>query len=126
MYIRPILRIPVHCHIHRKTQMDPTATLSVPHWYELIKIYDIKGREELCAILIKISIKVLNKFPPMSLMACTLISHIWMMAPSNMPPQNIETVPIHTDLSKIRSRPVILLRYSRPQADPASKFETFN
>ena len=83
------------------------TTLSVPTQYGLISIYEIQRIEDLCAILIKISNKVLNDFRLMSLMARTLISHIWLMAPSNMPPEHIEVVPIHTGLSKIRSRPVL-------------------
>ena len=79
-----------------------------------------------CVILIKISNKVFNEFPPMSLMARTLISHIWMMAPSNMLPQHIEKVPTHAGLDKIKSRPVLWLRHSRPQAVPFSKFETYS
>ena len=120
--IRPIIWIPVHCHIHWQTQIYPMTTLSIPPQYGLK--YEIRRREELCAILIKMSNKFFDKFPPMSLMACTLTSHIWMMAPSNMPPQHIETVPIHACLAKIRSRPVILSRDSRTQACPVSKFET--
>ena len=61
----------------------------------------------MCAILIKTSIEVFNKFPPMILIARTLTSHIWMMATSNMPPQHIKTVPIHAGLAKIRSGPVL-------------------
>ena len=87
--------------------MDPMATLSVPPQYGLISIDDIQRREEMCAILIKTSNKVFNEFPPMSLMARTLISHIWMMAPSNMPSQNIKMVPINAGIAKIRSRSVL-------------------
>ena len=45
----------------------------------------------------------------MSLMARTITSHIWLMAPSNMPPQYIEMVPIHAGLAKIRAGPVFLI-----------------
>ena len=58
----PIIRIPIHCHIHRKTQIDPMATLSIPTQYGLIITYEIQTREELCAILIKTSNKVFNDF----------------------------------------------------------------
>ena len=85
----PILRLPVHCHIHRQTQIDPMTTLYLPPRYGLISTYEIRRREELCVILIKKSNKVFNNFTPISLMARTLTSHIFMMAPSNMPPQNI-------------------------------------
>ena len=78
----------------------------------------------MCEILIKMSNKVFDDFPLMSLMALTLIFHIWLMSPYNMPPQHIEMVPIHASISKIRSRPVILLRDSITQAVPVSKFET--
>ena len=61
----------------------------------------------MCAILIKMSNKVFIEFPPMILMARTIILHIWLMDPSNMPPQHIDTVPIHTGLAKIRSGPVL-------------------
>ena len=83
------------------------TTLSVPPQYGLISTYEIRRREELCTILIKMSNEVFNEFLPMSLMAHILTSHIWLMAPSNMPPQHIETVPLHTGLAKIRSRPVL-------------------
>ena len=78
----------------------------------------------MCEILIKMSNGLFNEFPQMSLMDHTLTLHIWMMASSNMPSQNIETVPIHTCLAKIRSGPVLLLRESRPLAGPVSKSET--
>ena len=68
--------------------------------------------------------KVFNNFPLMSLMDRTLTSHIWMMAPSNMPLQNIEMVPIHAGLAKNRSRTVLLLIDSRPHTGLVSKFET--
>ena len=68
----------------------------------------------MCAILIEMSNKVFNEFPPMSLIARTLILHIWLMDPSNMPPQHIETVHIHNSLYKRRIGPVLLLRDSRP------------
>ena len=106
MDIHPIIQIPVHCHIHLQNQIDPTITLSVPPRYGIVSTYDIRRREELCEILIKTSKKVFNKFPPMSLMACTPTSDIWLMSPLDMSPQNIETVPIHTGIDKIRSRPV--------------------
>ena len=83
------------------------TTLSVPPRYGLISTYEIQRREELYTILIKMSNELFNEFPPMSPMACTLISHICLMAPSNMPPQHIETVPIHTGLTKTRSGPVL-------------------
>ena len=83
------------------------TTLSIPPRYGLVSTDDIRRREELCTILIKISNKVFNRFPPMSLMACTLILHIWMVAPSDMPPHNIKMVPIHVGLSKIRSITVL-------------------
>ena len=124
MYLHPILRLPVPCHIYRKTQIGPMTTLSVPPQYGLISTYDIQIREELCTILIKMSNGVFNEFPPMSLMVYILTSHIWLMAPSNMPPHHIETVPIHTGLAKISSRPVLWLRYNIPQAGPVSKLET--
>ena len=83
------------------------TTLSVPPQYGLISTYEIRRREDLCKIIIKIINKVFDNFPPMSLMACTLISHIWLMATPNMPPQHIETVPIHNVLAKSRSGPVL-------------------
>ena len=52
----------------------------------------------MCAILIKISNKVSNKFPPMSIMDHTVISHICLMALLNMPPQHIKTAPIHAGI----------------------------
>ena len=125
LYIWPIIHITVHCHIHRKTQIDPMTTLSVPPRYLLVSTYEIRRREELCVILIKISNEVFNKFSPMSLMARTFTSYIYLMAPLNMPPQNIKTVSIHIGLAKSRSSPVILLRDSIPQDGPASKFEIF-
>ena len=60
----------------------------------------------------------------MIVMDCTPTLHIWMMAPSNMPPQNIKTVPIYDSIDKSRSGPVLLFRDIRPQAGPVSKFET--
>ena len=99
------------------------TTLSVPPRYLLVSTYEIRRREELCVILIKISNEVFNKFSPMSLMARTFTSYIYLMAPLNMPPQNIKTVSIHIGLAKSRSSPVILLRDSIPQDGPASKFE---
>ena len=72
----PILRLPDHCHIHCQTQIDLMTTMSIPPWYGLIRTYEIRRREELCVILIKMSNEVFNKFPPMSLMARTLTSHI--------------------------------------------------
>ena len=107
MYLRPILRIPVHCHINRQTQIDPIITLSVPPQYGLISTYDIRRGEYLYVILIKISNNVFNEFPLMSLMDLTLTSHTWLMDPSKMPSQNIKMVPIHAVLAKIRSRPVL-------------------
>ena len=100
------------------------TTLSVPTLYGIIRTYEIQSREELCAILITMSNKFFNDFPPMSLMACTLISQICLMAPSNIPPHYIKTVPIHAGLAKSRIRPVLLLRDSIPPAGPVSKFET--
>ena len=117
-----ILWLPIHCRIHWKTQIYPRTTLSVPLRYGLISPYYIRRREELCVILIKMSNKVFNNFPPMILMACTLTSHIWLMAPSNIPPQNIKTVTIHAGISKSRSRPILWLRDSIPQAGHVSKF----
>ena len=99
-------------------------TLYIPPQYGLISTYDIDSREELCAILIKISKKVFNDFPPTILSAHAIILHICLMDPLDMPPQHIKTVPIHVGLKKIRSRPVILLIDSIPQAVPVSKFET--
>ena len=124
MYLCPIIWLPVYYHIHWKTQIDPMNILSVPSWYGLISTYEIQRIEYMCVILIKTSNKVFNKFPPMSLMAFTLILHIWLMAPLKMPPQHIKTVTIHTGFAKIRSRPVLWLRDSRPQAGPVSKLET--
>ena len=43
--LRPILRLPVYCHIHWKTQIDPMTTLSVLPWYGLISTYEIRRRE---------------------------------------------------------------------------------
>ena len=40
----------------------PITTLSVPPWYGLTSTYEIRRREELCAILINMSKKVLNDF----------------------------------------------------------------
>ena len=74
LYLRPILRIPYHCHIYQQPQMDPMTTLSLPPWYGLISTYEIRRREEMCEILIKMSNEVFNKFQPMILMACTLTS----------------------------------------------------
>ena len=105
--LHPILLIHVHFRIHWQTQIDPMTSLSVPLQYGLISTYEIRGREYLCVILIKRINEVFNEFPLMILMYCTLTSHIWLMAPSNMPPQHIETVPIHAGFSKTRSRPVI-------------------
>ena len=76
------------------------TTLSVPPQYGLIGKYEIRRREEMYAILIKISNKVLNEFPLISLMDFTIISYICLMTPSDMPPQNIETVTIHSGLAK--------------------------
>ena len=90
MDLCPILQLPAHCYIHRKTQMDPMTTLSVPPRYGTIITYEIRRREELCAILIKMSNEVFSKFPQMSLMDRTLISHIWLVTPSNMSPQHIK------------------------------------
>ena len=83
------------------------TTLSVPLQYGLISTYEIRRIEDLCAIFIKMSNKVFNKFPPMSLMAHTLTLYIWLMAPSNTLPQYIKIVPIHPGIPKIRRRPVI-------------------
>ena len=80
------------------------TTLFVPPQYGLISIDDIQMREELCSITIKISNKVFNEFPLMSVMDHYLILHIWMMDPSNMPPHQIEMVPTHAGLAKIRIR----------------------
>ena len=79
------------------------TTLYVLPRYELISTYEIRRREYLCVILIKTSNEVFNKFPLISLMDHSLISQIWMIDPSNMPPQHIEMVPIHTGLTKRRS-----------------------
>ena len=79
--IRPIIWLPVHCHIHLQTQMYTTTKLFLPPWYVLIITDDIQRREELCEILIKISKKIFKNFPPMSLMYHTLILQIWLMAP---------------------------------------------
>ena len=57
----------------------------------------------------------------MILMACTLTLNIWLMDPSDIPPQHIGTVPIHAGIAKSRSRPVLLLEDSRPQDIPISK-----
>ena len=67
LYHFPILQLPIHCHIHCQNQIDPMTTLTIPPRYILISTYDIRRREYLCAILIKMSNKVFNKFPPMSL-----------------------------------------------------------
>ena len=117
----PILRLPVHIRIHRKTQIYPMTTLSIPPRYGLIITYEIQSIEELCAILIKISNRVFGEFPPMRLIACTLTSQTWLMYPSNMPPHHIKTVIIHAGIDKSRSRPVLWLIDSRPQAVPVSK-----
>ena len=71
--LHPIIRIPVHFPINPQTQIDPMTTLSVPPKYGLISTYEIRRIEELCAMLIKTSNKVLNEFPLMSFMTCTLI-----------------------------------------------------
>ena len=84
-----ILWIPFHFHIHWQTQIDPMTNLSVPPQYGLVGTDDKQRREELCAILIKISRKLINGFPPMSLMDHTLIFHIWMMDPPKITPQHI-------------------------------------
>ena len=107
MYLCTILWLPVHCNIHWKTQMDPMTTLYVPPQYGLIRKDDIQRRDDMCAILIKINNKVFREFPPMILTACTTITHIWMMDPSNMPSQNIKMVPINAGIAKIRSRSVL-------------------
>ena len=90
MDLLPILRLPVYCHIHWKTQIDPMTTLSVPPRYGLSSTEDIQRIEYLCEILIKISKQLFKKIPPMSLMAHTLISHIFLMDPLDMPPQHIK------------------------------------
>ena len=99
MDLRPILRLPVHFHIHRQTQIYPMNTLSVPSRYGIISTYEIRRREELCTIVIKMSNEVFIEFPPMILMARTVILHIWLMDPSKMPPHHIKTLHIHTGLA---------------------------
>ena len=42
---RHILWIPVHCHIHWQTKIDPITTLSLPARYGIIITYDIRRRE---------------------------------------------------------------------------------
>ena len=111
--LRPILRFPLHFYKHQQTQIDPMTTLSIPTRYWLTSTYEIRRREELCTIPIKISNKVFKKIPPINLMDFTFTSHIWLLDPPNIPPQHIETVPIHAGLSKFRCRPVLWLIDSR-------------
>ena len=106
MNIFPILQLLVHYHIHRQTQIDPMNSLNLPPQYGLISTDEIQSRDEMRAIIIKFSNKVFNKFTQILLMAHTLISHIWMRDPLNMPPQNIEMVPTHDSFAKISMIPV--------------------